>query len=247
MKANHVLKFRKVDKFLIDSLIHSHLYFAPPDKLNDPFDCKIDVKKSWENAISQSSGSGKKTLESIYRNPQFHELINEAENKIKNYGIFSGSHRPVLSFSLMWSHYADSHRGVCLIYAIPTDPDKFFRPNQIKGIQNVEYGNNKLTEWIKELPNNPSIHDPFSELYKVKLTIKDTCWKYEDEVRMIRKSFGAVAIDKSYLQNICFGLDTAKDDIKLIREIITKFNYNVGFSKIERTDDDFGIKAIAIV
>jgi len=248
MNQNHILKFRKIDKFLIESLVHGHLYFAPPDKLNDPFDCKIDVVKSWKNAIAHSSGSAKETLETIYVNPEFHELINQAENEIKNYGVFSGSHRPALNSAMMWSHYADSHKGVCLIYAMPMNPKKFYKPNQIKGIQNVKYGNNLLTEWIKELPNKQDIHDKaFLELYKTKLTIKGTCWEYEDEVRMIRNISGIVPIDKSYLQHVCFGLETAEDEIILIREIINKFNYNVGFSKIQRTEDDFVIKAIDIV
>jgi len=228
--------------------VHGHLYFASPDKLNDPFDCKIDIEKSLTKAISQSSGSEKETLKRIIGYVEVQELINQIQKEIKNYGIFSGSHSPALNSSLMWSHYADSHRGVCLIYAIPTESEKFYKPNQIFGIQNVKYGSNKLTEWFMELPFNENIHnEAFTEMIRTLLAIKDICWQYEDEVRMIRKTFGTVPIDKSYLQHICFGLDTAKDEIKLIREIINKFDYNVGFSRIQRTDDDFGIKAIDIV
>jgi hypothetical protein len=62
MEENHILKFRKIDKFLLDSLVHGHLCFAPPDKLNDPFDCKIDINKSLTKAITESSDSEKATL-----------------------------------------------------------------------------------------------------------------------------------------------------------------------------------------
>ncbi|MBM4275956.1 MAG: DUF2971 domain-containing protein [Deltaproteobacteria bacterium] len=145
MKNNHILKFRKIDKFLIDSLVHSHIYFAPPDKLNDPFDCRIDIEKSLTKAISQSSDLGIKIL-GLFKHKEIQELINQAQKEIIMYGIFSGSHSPALNSSLMWSHYADSHRGVCLIYAIPTEPEEFYKPNQILGIQNVKYGINILTE-----------------------------------------------------------------------------------------------------
>ncbi|MBM4275955.1 MAG: hypothetical protein FJ134_16070 [Deltaproteobacteria bacterium] len=84
-------------------------------------------------------------------------------------------------------------------------------------------------------------------MFRTMLTIKDKCWHYEDEVRMIRKTFGIVPINKSYLQHVCFGLDIAESEIRLIKEIIEKFNYDVHFSRIQRTQDDFGIRAVDIV
>ena len=78
------------------------------------------------------------------------------------------------------------------------------------------------------------------------LTIKSTCWQYENEVRIIRNTSGALTIDQSYLQHVCFGLNTSEDDKKLIRRILKAFKYDVGYSEIRRTKDDFGIKAVDI-
>jgi hypothetical protein len=225
MEVNHILKFRKIDKHLIDSLVHSHLYFPNPEQLNDPFDCKVDIDNSLRKAISQSVGTERQTLENILNNAECRNIFNRAQQDIRNYGVFSSSHRPALESSLMWSHYADRHRGVCLIYAILNNPNEFYRPNQIFGCMNVDYGldvdSNQLTEFFKKLPADEKIHDcAFEEMIKKVLTIKAKCWDYEDEVRMIRKTYGIVSIDKSYLQHVCFGLDVAKDEMKLRREIL---------------------------
>lgn len=147
----------------------------------------------------------------------------------------------------MWSHYADSHRGLCLIYAIPTEPNIFYEPNKIFGIQDVTYGSNQLTDWFKELPAHKNIHEEaFTKMIQKILTIKDNCWEYENEVRMIRKTYGIVSIDRSYLQHVCFGLDADENEIKLIRKILEKFNYDVGYSRMQRTESDFGIQAVDI-
>jgi hypothetical protein len=244
MEANHILKFRKIDQFLIDSLERSQIYFALPEELNDPFDCKVNIEKSLRRAISQSSGSERETLENILNNDEVLKLFNQVQQEIKGYGVFSGSHKPALESSQMWSHYADKHRGVCLIYAIPTEPLDFIKKNQIIGIQNVIYGPNQLTEWFKKLPANKDIHNSaFEDMIKIFVKIKHISWKYEDEVRMIRKTSGIVSIDKSHLQHVCFGLNASED---LIREILIKFNYDVGYSRMHKGDSDFALRAIDI-
>jgi len=241
MKANYILKFRKINERLIESLECSQIYFASPDELNDPFDCKVDIEKSLRRAISQSSDSARETLENILNNDEVITLFKQFQKDIEAYGVFSGSHKPALESSLMWSHYADNHRGICLVYAIPTGPNEFLKQNQIIGIQNVVYGFNQLTEWFKKLPFNKDIHNrAFEDMVKMFVKIKKTDWKYEDEVRMIRKSSGIVSIDKSYLQHVCFGLRASED---LIREILAKHNYNVGYSRMHKDDSDFALRA----
>lgn len=246
METNHILKFRKIDKRLIESLERSQIYFARPEELDDPFDCNVNIEKSLKRAILQSSGSAREILENILNNNEMTKLFNQVQQEIKGYGIFSGSHKPALESSLMWSHYADNHRGVCLIYAIPVGPNEFLKKNQIIAIQNVIYGFNQLTEWFKKLPFNKEIHNcAFEDMIKKYLKIKKTDWKYQDEVRMIRKSSGIVSIDKSYLQCVCFGLRASENE-NLIREKLKEFNYDVGYIRMHKWDSDFALRGIDI-
>lgn len=101
MKVNHILKFRTINRFLIDSLVHSRIYFARPETLNDPFDCQIDVRKSLENAITQSSESARRILERFVDDGEFQKVLNKSLQELNNFGVFSGSHKPALECSLM--------------------------------------------------------------------------------------------------------------------------------------------------
>jgi hypothetical protein len=245
MKENHVFKFSKINKNLLDSLVHSRLHFARPETLNDPFDCQVDVKKSLKKAVEQSSGLSKKSLENLFDN-EFQNVLNKNLQDLKDYGVFSASHKPSLECPLLWSHYGNEHKGICLVYSIP---NVFCSPgnNGVFCILNVEYGENLLTDWFKELPSKTEIHSiAFEEMMKKILTIKSSCWKYEDEVRIIRNTSGYVSIDQSYLQHICFGLNTSEDDRKLIQKIMKKFKYDVAYSEIRRNQSDFGIVAVDI-
>lgn len=246
MKENHILKFCKVNRRLLDSLVHSHIYFARPDTLNDPFDCQVDVKKSFKKAIEQSSAASRELLKKLLYDNEFQNVLDKNLQELKEYGIFSASHKPNLNCALMWSHYGDEHKGICLVYSIP---DTFILTgnNGVKGIANVLYGENLLTDWLKELPSKAEIQcKAYEKLMKKILTIKSSYWKYENEVRIIRDRAGCLSIDQSYLQHICFGLNTPEEDKELIRKVVQKFQYDVGYSEIQRTQSDFGIEAVDI-
>ena len=80
---------------------------------------------------------------------------------------------------LLWAHYADKHRGICLGFDIPDDPHKVF---------SVIYGNER------------ELQDPYDLLHKAasqplevatdvimrKLLLKNQRWQYEDEVRLLK-------------------------------------------------------------
>lgn len=87
---------------------------------------------------------------------------------------------------LLWSHYGDSHRGVCIEYDL--DPKEYetvkYRKKRqqldLKFITAIVLGYDFIGETIDV--NNPRIMESIS---KVLLT-KSRDWKYESEVRMIR-------------------------------------------------------------
>lgn len=71
---------------------------------------------------------------------------------------------------VLWSHYADKHRGLCLGFDIPDQWAK-----------NVTYVGQRLKADIEH--DNP-LDDTNSPGYKL-VTTKYSHWKYEDEVRLI--------------------------------------------------------------
>ena len=104
-------KYRPINKFLIDGIVNGALYFARPSRLNDPFDCQVDIKKSAILAISRMSGEKRKILETMVKVDGY---FDEIQRRMTEIGVCSFS--LTLEESLLWSHYAEEHRGICLMY-----------------------------------------------------------------------------------------------------------------------------------
>jgi len=239
-----LFKFRSLNKYLIDTLVKGTIYCARPIRLNDPFDCQVDIKKAAENAIPLLSGKKKQNLVKLSKSNGFFENI---QKSIKSVGICSFS--LVLEEPLLWSHYANEHKGLCLTYEIPFQ--YFFKPSTIieGAILPVDYGENPLTEWfIENAPEKAKIDTKnFSiELVRKVLSIKGKGWEYEKEARIINDKEGAFPISKDFLKQVCFGMNASESDISLIKQIIDNAAYSVEYYQIERTEKDFGIKKVKI-
>ena len=75
---------------------------------------------------------------------------------------------------VLWSHYADKHRGICLGFEVPDDD-----------ILEVKYEHSRLELQIeKQLEKTGTIG---AAIVKKVLTTKYIDWQYEDEVRMFVK------------------------------------------------------------
>lgn len=233
-------KFRTINKHLIESLVNSRLYFAKPNKLNDPFDCRLDLRKSFSRSASSASGTRKSWLQSALSDGR--EFIEQWERLFENYGVCSFSLE--LNTTLMWSHYADEHRGVCLLYRFP---ESFFLApeNRIFGVDRVKYLHDALTDWLKnEAPMELNQFVP--ELIKIYLTAKSPAWSYESEARVIRKDHGFIDIPFGLLEQVCFGLRTPQADIDLITKLAREYCGCKQFCRIIRDESDFGITAVEL-
>lgn len=121
---------------------------------------------------------------------------------------------------LMWSHYADSHKGICVEYDLknltedPFDTKKYLFPVVYKErrslVRNVDILINSVCELNKAIAENyvyePS--DSFETLDDLLplFVSKGKEWKYEDEWRIIftKKHMYNVDKDKLYSGNIEF-------------------------------------------
>ncbi len=239
--SNYVLfKFKKINKTLLKSLVHGEIYFTRPERLNDPFDGRLDIRNALENAISRSQPATRARLERLRAMSGF---MDKVQFDLRHVGI--GSFSLELANPLMWSHYADGHRGVCLTYVFP---ESFFSAEPIIGIDQVDYGRNPLSQWfIEEAMRIESFEQLGLALTKKALTVKSLWWEYEKEVRIIRRSEGAQRLDRGYLQQVCFGLSTAESDIQLIKELISSCGYGATLCKMVRDEsNDFGLKTVEL-
>ncbi|MHB1236960.1 MAG: DUF2971 domain-containing protein [Gallionella sp.] len=225
-------KFRPINKYLIESLVTRSLYFAKPDTLNDPFDCKIDLKRVLKRAEQSATDEQKSFLTPFLENPQF---FGNWKSYFDSIGVCSFS--LVNADTLLWSHYADEHRGVCLEYHFRGS--YFLQPEfQLTAAGNVEYHPEPLTEWLK---NAPMEMTPFAEgLVHKYLKTKNPAWSYEKEARIIRGKHGTFNIKENFLKRVYFGLQTPQTDIDLVTKLAQDYNGCLSFGQLVRDETEFG-------
>ncbi len=154
------------------------LKFSPPEFFNDPFDCNeelLDIHMD-ETHIRGFAGEQLNKMPPVMQ--QFvigrmlgGKAVHEAlRNEKKNFKIccFSTRHDD----TLMWSHYADKHTGICLGFEFPIRGDIFT-------LYPVRY--------IDEIRKLHGMADT-ATIFHYWLTRKPSCWAYENEIRAITRS-----------------------------------------------------------
>lgn len=147
--------------------------------------------------------------------------------------------------TLMWSHYADKHQGICIEYDITSI---FSRRNFIlkkinynKIFKNYDVKNYLLFNSIKTSDNKNIDYaiDAF--------TVKSKDWEYEDEYRILfydekNENPNGTLINLP-IKSICFGVKTSDDDKELIYNIVNSINekrldYNNDIIKLYQAELD---------
>lgn len=240
-------KYRAINKRLIESLIYQTLYFATPNELNDPFDCRIELQKAFERAIISATGERRDFLSSFWASPEF---FTNWRSTISAMGVCSFSKRTIeetLLETLMWAHYADDHRGVRLKYQFrwASLMGDMATAQEIVTSQNVEYLDDPLVPWLVEKASM-DISEFAKGLASRYLRTKSPAWAYEQEARIIRQKSGPFKLKDVFLAEVCFGLRTAQDDRELVFKLAQSYCGGVKFSQMvhEETEFRFAKKAL---
>lgn len=149
----------------------------------NPYYSKIPIINGFVNSIIKSKPELKIDLDQI--GETFKKTIHEKIGDIKDNTLISCFSKRNDSI-LMWSHYADSHRGVCL---------EFETPNQ-KEFAEVEYTNKRPTIKMYNLFSTYIAHDFIGKPIEAEgfkyakdlikpFFVKSTDWSYEEEIRCL--------------------------------------------------------------
>lgn len=213
-------------------LIRGELWFSSPFDFNDPYDSNLPVDFALE---SYKKTEGFKTDEdfNVYNNsltgsPGKFSLRLETLRKTVGVCCFS----EVQDNLIMWSHYAENHKGVLLKFDV-SELKKVFSK-----IHKVVYSNK-----IKQINYERSPENLLSKL----LTKKSTHWKSEKEIRIIAKKCGHYSFPKSALKEIRFGLKCDNYQERDVIEIVRKFGYkDTSFTKVHTTNYDYKLSTAFI-
>lgn len=132
---------------------------------------------------------------------------------------------------LMWSHYADSHRGFCIEYDYNslTEDEMASLPLPI-----VYTKERPLLTWKAALDNTPENISEATAQITLGLLTKDNEWKYENEWRILVSSKGSTEFKMPKISCIYLGVAISDENKAKILEIAKRKNILVKQMKIDR-------------
>jgi hypothetical protein len=214
--------------------------FSDPASFNDPFDCDVDLLEfNLPNKLDERTIHEIETIKGIFQNyTGFNDLIQEKgfiEKMYREAQIEKVKGARVSCFSLiknnilMWSHYADKHKGICLEFDSDITSHGFTDLTE----EDITEGEVGYTEY--ERINYLSSNRIFA-VYKM-LLCKSNTWSYEKEFRLItlKRKPELQKFKKSYLKSIYFGLNMTSSEIEKFISLCSEYNYEkLNFFKAEK-------------
>ncbi|MCK5738257.1 DUF2971 domain-containing protein [bacterium] len=207
---DHLYKYRCVTERSLKMLKEGKYFFASAHSFNDPLDCSVEpiyelphIDKIIENQVKVlQDNDGIDFKEALQKSQIIRSLptakLEELLQRIKlsiqqilkdEYGILSLSAKN--DDILMWSHYADYHKGFCIQFNRSSG-------NPLRVTQPVEY--------VKEYPYFNYFDDLPGNIAKKIILTKFWDWHYEEEWRGIQRANTEVQYTDDMISGIIFGL-----------------------------------------
>jgi hypothetical protein len=180
--------------YIRQTIVENKVWFSSPEDFNDPFDCKVHAsfsgsRKAWERHMRELQKKYRPRLnrqqrqaevarifkvEKRHKNPAvFANVISEVQQAYNEWGVFCLSERN--DDILMWSYYANGHRGICLGFAHrPTRP----------------FGPAFPVMYSTELPQVNYLEGDQLKQFRANFLTKALPWKHEREWRVIDRYRG---------------------------------------------------------
>jgi hypothetical protein len=260
-------KYRAFNANTLRLLSQAEIYYANPAHFNDPMDCRpvievdTDLKtlekvcyrllvlsrgKDAANACIQNHrymsteyGDYKTDPDAArsYTEDLRREISEFVDAEMRKHGVLSLAKR--WNCPLMWSHYADEHRGLCIEYDT--------KDNQCEGLRCVNYdvsGSIKVSDILrwkieKSKEADRSIREAF-------FYAKARDWRYEREWRDVRKEIGTRESTFRSISAVYFGL---RCDTAVSTSVVMLFGNSatpIKFFRLYRDQDSFQLRRFLI-
>jgi hypothetical protein len=217
-----------------------NLWFARPSTFNDPFDCSItyqlqpnhkeSIDKLIKHFIDKNAMVRDYTNASLGMQENVCKAIRDIANKM---GIFSVSE--INDDILMWSHYADSHKGLAI--GIEFNEDAAYE---------VKYN--------KRIPLQAEVADVVednNEIFKLFFCRKSPHWRYEKERRLfldISNNGGlqTTPIKAVDIREVIFGLNMEEDKRLEVREWLRNSGIQPQFFEAKKHPSQYKLNIVPI-
>lgn len=204
-------RYQSINKLTLQNLSNQKNWVADPFEFNDPFEFSL-TDKYYPNSQGNLECFQKEQLTKVKR----------IEDEISQYGVVCYSSDYINN--LLWSHYADNHKGMCLVFNVPE--------KKVPNLRKVSYSKNFPLVGITEKP------EIYKEIIKV-VTTKSIDWSYEKEYREILNMKNILNDYPGELTEIIFGCRTPFDDIQIVRDIAISKNKDIKISKMHIAQNQY--------
>jgi Protein of unknown function (DUF2971) len=206
----------------ITKILGGELWFPVADQVNDPFEfkCAVDYGYSLQETVKAFTlvelafnpsitrpEALKKVLGVFERLSDDQIRYRQQELSMNLWNRLASSHSMCClsatpTSTLLWSHYADSHRGVAIGIRLPENTHPLYQ---------VRYSD-KLAR-LSPLSLVNVGHARQTELFETLFLRKAECWRYESEYRVIASSTKSFArnIGAHSVEQIVFGCSMDKN------------------------------------
>ena len=237
-----IYKYRCDNSYTRNNLETNCVWTCSPAKYNDPYDSWLSMPSNvlaqlLEQSLEKKTGNAKKYSGGISQ---------VALNTAKNLRVFRDLAK-VCSFSevhdsiLMWSHYSDYHRGLCIEYDLtPLPYHHAFRRNLYPVFYSADLYD--LTKFAEALAGPGQHFRPMMPL--LAMLYKFEGWQYEREWRFVREvpQVQADAVTSAPVPSRIF-LGT-RFDVSASKELLDICkDKKIPLSNMEMADDKYELRA----
>jgi hypothetical protein len=230
-KAKHHLKQRiKTDQFFAVAQLHNPA---------------IKTKKDLKRFVAANRDSLVKNFASGYSQLKAEKLVGSMSDRSLRVVCFSESTVDQLDEILIWSHYADKHKGARIGFEFPDGITFPFKVVQ------VDYRKERIVLNLSEGLGSDHVKVALTEMLKV----KSLAWKYEREYRLITSPKFCVSkqlqtgetadffpFKREWVKCVDFGVRTASEEIQTMQELLRKAYPNVQLRKAVFHPSDYALE-----
>jgi hypothetical protein len=254
-------KYRPFDVFALRLLTQAQVYYSDPRQFNDPLDCdptiEVDIdREALEQVCYHFLRQTKSEREAVdvisnrrYLLKEYGDYETDPEidaylkrmlaSDIKDLLVAELGAKGVLSLSeiwqspLMWSHYADEHRGLCIEYDTTQIPHPDLGPVDYRAPRSVKASD--LARWKME-----GSAEAGRQVHQTYFFAKSGEWDYEREWRYIARTSGVLDVGLP-ITAIHFGL---RCDAAVVTGIVTLLSSlpNIELYEIYPLDNSFSLE-----
>lgn len=222
----YVYKYQSISEETKDALRKNYLYFPTPSQLDDPFDCLFAFDLGPDEIVN------------IPFRSKAHNIADGI--KIVRESICVLSLSKINNHIILWSQYADGHKGICLKFRTYYHCEKpYFAFEESHFNDNATMGTYILpiheVLYDQKLPHPMKIGEPNG--FERFILTKHHDWSYQKEIRIsthfkVLRGNQKVRYRREYLEAIIFGMKTSEENISEIVNIVNECYVSQGLDVV---------------